>query len=364
MRIIHLTTHLNRGGITSYVYSLAVNFKKRNHSVIVASSGGELENEIISQGIRHLSIPIATKNEISPKIFLSFFALSKFIQKEPLEIIHAHTRVTQVVGELLSKKFKIPLVTTCHGFFKPRLIRRKIPCWGDRVIAISQSVKEHLIRDFNVREDKIRLIYNGVNTTKLNNYTDFQLQQIRQKFYIEKGSFVVGTISRLSDIKGLDYLLRAAKIILSQKKDFIFLIIGSGKQKDWLMRLTYTLGIQENVRFIDTCDDCFIFLSLMDLFVMPSLQEGLGLAILEAQLRGVAVIASNVGGIPEIVRHNLTGILVKPKDEHSLANAILNIRDDIQLRLSLADNAKKMVLKDFTEEKMIEKIELVYKELL
>ena len=363
MKILHLTTHLNKGGITSYVFSLALQLKEKSHIVCVASSGGELTDVFKKNGIGHIDIPIRTKNEFGLKQMLSYFALKKYLQNNKFDVIHAHTRVTQVLGATLSKKFNIPLVTTCHGFFRPRFHRKRFPCWGDRVIAISKGVKGHLINDFNVREKSIRLVYSGINIDNYKEYSEEQIDKIRNEHNISKDNFVVGTIARFSDVKGLDYLLKAAEIILKENDNFVFLLIGTGKEEDSLKKTSQELNIQHRVRFINSIVDSKIYFSIMDVFVMPSLQEGLGLAILEAQLHRIPVVASNVGGIPEIVRHNSTGILVEPKDRSSLAKAILQVKNDNSLRGLVVENAYQMVRKDFSLKLMADNIEKVYLEL-
>jgi len=364
MKILHLTTHLNKGGITSYIVSLAMQLKKKGHVISVASSGGELVDAIKKDSISHIDIPIRTKCEISPKELFSFLILRKYLKEENIDIIHAHTRVTQVLGTMLSKKLKIPLITTCHGFFKPKFHRKKIPCWGNRVVAISKGVKDHLINDFNIKENNISLVHSGINVDNAKECSSQQKEEIKSKFNISKDNYVVGTISRFSDVKGLDYLLKAAQIILKDKDNFVFLLIGAGKEEEKLKEISKELGIQDKVRFITSFQDSKKFFSVMDVFVMPSIQEGLGLAILEAQLHKVPVVASNVGGIPEIVRHNSTGILIEPKDQHSLAQAILQLKNDNNLRSSIIEKAYQMVISDFSLKQMAERIENIYKELV
>ena len=162
MKILHLATHINMGGIGRYVTNLAKTLKGRGHTVLVTSSGGELEKVLSREGIKHIYLDIRTKSELSPKVIKSFFALKSFIKEEKIDLIHAHTRVTQVLAALLSSHLKVPYVTTCHGFFRKRLGRRIFGCWGQKVVAISEAVKNQLIHDFNVDEERIALIHTGV----------------------------------------------------------------------------------------------------------------------------------------------------------------------------------------------------------
>ena len=117
MNILFLTTHFNTGGITSYILTLGEALVKSGHKVWVASSGGKDVARLELAGMRHVQINIRTKSEISPKLGLSFVPLKDLIQKEGINIIHAQTRVTQVLGFFLSRLIGVKMVTTCHGFF-------------------------------------------------------------------------------------------------------------------------------------------------------------------------------------------------------------------------------------------------------
>ena len=121
MKILLLTTHMNLGGIGVYVLLLAKGLTKRGHEVFVASCGGNLIGLLESFGARHLKIDIKTKAAISPKVFLARKEVTRIIKEKNIQLIHAHTRVTQMLAYLVSRKTNIPYLTTCHGFFKPKL---------------------------------------------------------------------------------------------------------------------------------------------------------------------------------------------------------------------------------------------------
>ena len=157
MKILLLTTHLNIGGISTYVLSLAKALKAKGHDVFVASSGGTLVAELTTGGVSHLKIDIRTKSEISPKVFKAIFDIYRIAKRLDIDVIHAQTRVTQVVGFFASRLCRKKLVTTCHGFFRKNIGRTLFPGWGDRVIAISEAVQEHLVKDFHVKKSRISM---------------------------------------------------------------------------------------------------------------------------------------------------------------------------------------------------------------
>ncbi|MBF0522642.1 MAG: glycosyltransferase, partial [Candidatus Omnitrophica bacterium] len=163
MNILFLTTHLNSGGITSYLFTLSKGLIQRGNTVHIVSSGGNMEQEFVAMGAKSVILNIKTKSELDPKIYIALPRLKKYIRQNHIDIIHAQTRVTQVMANFLKQLTHVPYVTTCHGFFKPRLFRRIFPCWGDMAIAISPSVMEHLHNDFRRNPLEIALVRSGID---------------------------------------------------------------------------------------------------------------------------------------------------------------------------------------------------------
>lgn len=377
MNILYLTNHLNVGGISSYILSLSSALKTRGHNVYVASSGGELLGEFLEKGVIYIPIPIRTKQEVSPKILFSMFKLSKLNSKNNIDIVHSNSRTTQVLGCLLGSRLNIPHIFTCHGFFKKRFFRRVFPCWGNKIVAISKEVKEHLINDFKVKEEDIRVIHNGIDIEKFRKpITDGSTtltigtelsrsadnREPRKKDLGLGSGPVVGIIARLSDVKGHIYLIEAMSRVLKDIPDAQLFIVGEGKMKTKLLLLARRLGIGEKVFFIPSVSDTRGVLSVMDLFVMPSLEEGLGLSLMEAMAAGRAVIGSDVGGIKSLIRDNSNGLLVKPQDINALTLAILNLLKDPEKRKIMGNNARDFISRNFSQEQMVSLTEEVYQE--
>ncbi len=363
MNILYLTTHLNIGGITSYVLSLAKGLKKRGHNVFIASSGGELLAKFTESGIRHIRIAIKTKQEFNPLVFISLLKLLYFVKKDKIDIIHSNTRVTQVLGTLTGHYARKPHISTCHGFFKKRFFRKVFPCWGRKVIAISHSVKEHLVDDFDVSEEDIRVIYHGIDLDKFKTKNPKSKMEIKKSLGLGQGP-VVGIIARLSDVKGHTYLIEAMKEVLKNIPDAQLLIVGEGKMKENLAALVKKLGIEKSVFFLSNAYNMPDVLSAMDLFVMPSLKEGLGLSLMEAMAFGLPVIGSDVGGIKTLIRDGQNGLLVKPADSRHLAFRISELLLDPEEAWHLAQVAKAFINKNFSQDKMALETEGVYSECL
>lgn len=361
MKILYLTTHLNVGGITSYLLSLAKGMKKRGHSVYIAAAGGELAHSFTKEGIPYISLPIKTKLEVHPKILISLFKLLRYIKEQDVEIIHSNTRVTQVLGCLIQRFCGRPHISTCHGFFKPKFSRKIFPCWGDKVIAISQEVKEHLHKDLGVSEEKIRVVYNGIDLEKFQIPNPKSQLEIKKKFGLGEGP-VIGIIARLSDVKGHAYLIQGMPVVLGKVPQAQLLIIGEGREEPKLKDLSAKLGIEKNVFFLPSAYNTAEALEAMDLFVMPSLKEGLGLGLMEAMASGLAVIGSEVGGIKSLIKDGYNGLLVEPKDSSVLSSAILKLLKDQSLRVFLGNNARNFIHQNFSQDKMVLETERAYRE--
>ncbi len=361
MNILFLANHLNVGGISSYLFTLASGLKEKGHNVYLASSGGELAGKFSASGIKHITAALKTKKEISPKIIYSFFKLRKAIKTNNIDLIHSNSRTTQVLGNLLSRAAGVPHIFTCHGFFKPKFSRRFFPCWGRHVIAISREVKEHLIFDFKLDEKKISVINNGIDIKK---FGDFSQRDNTRKSLGINNEPLVGIIARLSDVKGHIYLIRAMPKVIKSFASSKLLIIGEGKMKGILVKEADDSGIKGNVLFIPEAKNTNEMLSAMDVFVMPSLQEGLGLALMEAMAQGVAVVGSRVGGIKTLIQDKINGLLVGPADVEGLAEAIIMLLKDTQIRRNLGINARRFITENFSKEDMVDKTERVYKECL
>jgi len=358
MNILFIANHLNTGGISSYLYTLGCALKERGHNVHIASGTPNPEEKFSRCGLICISAPLMTKSEVSPKIIFSFFKLRKEISKLKIDLIHSNSRTTQVAGNLLSRHLNIPHVFTCHGFFKPKLSRLLFPCWGSGVIAISREVKEHLVSDLKLDEKKICVINNGIDTGK---FGDFSRREVARGNLGAGDSLVAGIIARLSDVKGHIFLLRAMALIRENFPNAKLLIIGEGKTKNALLKEIDNLGIKDNVLLIPEAKNTQEMLSAMDVFVMPSLQEGLGLSLMEAMAQGLAVVGSSVGGIKSLIRDNENGLLIEPADTGGLSQAIIKLFKDPQMRANLGRNARKYICENFSKEKMAEDTERFYK---
>lgn len=364
MRVLHVNTHLNVGGIGQYIVSLAGALKSRAINCLVASSGGDLEPELNNRGIKHIYLNLKTKSELTPKVLKAAFSLADIVKEEGIDLIHAHTRVSQVASFFASRRTGVPYVSTCHGFFYPRLSRRLFDTWGRKVIAISDAVKIHLEKDFGLDEKRIELVYNGVDTDRFSaSYSVEEIVQAKKSLLLKDGA-VIGTMGRLSPVKGQRFLIEAMKHVISKRKDAQCLIVGGGTEEKALKDMVKGLGIEESIKFTGSNHrDTPLYLSCMDVFVLPSIKEGLGLALLEAMSAGKPCVGSNIGGISDIIKYGVNGLLVPAQDAAAIGGAVLMLLDDKVLSEKMGLKGRELVEERFSLDLMADKIASLYRKI-
>jgi glycosyltransferase involved in cell wall biosynthesis len=369
MKILQLTSHLDVGGISRYTLSLSQRLAARGHQVCVASGGGTMEKTEGNEKLAFYRVPLKTSQEFGPKVFKAVRELTAYLEKEPVDIIHAHTRVAQVVADRLSRRLKIPYVTTWHGIYKMRLGRRLYPCTGAVAIAISGIVERHLRDDFHLSADRVCLVYNGIRTARYVTLPvdETVVQEYRSRWNIPQGCPVIGSMGRLAagEVKGFDLLLAAACLAKKTIPNIHVLIVGDGPRRPFLEDVAERLGILSQVHFVGGVEDVRIPLSLMDVFVFPSRwPEAFGLTLIEAMAAGKPVIATHMGAVSEILRDGQDGILVPAEDIRSLAENVIKLLKDTPLAHAMGQQARLSAQNRFDVERTVAGVEAVYRRVL
>ncbi len=359
MKVLQITTHFNIGGISNYILTLSGAMKKKGVDCLVVSGGGNLEGELKKAGVGHITLDINTKSELSPKVFRAIIPLCKIVKREKVDIIHAHSRVSQVAAFFTSLITGVPYVTTCHGFFRKRL-RKIFDTWGRKVVAISDAVSEHLKKDLGVSADRIELIYSGVDADKFSRkLSPEEMGVIKRSLGLKNGP-LIGAVGRLSPVKGQEFLIMAMPSVIKKFPDAQCIIVGDGNDKAHLKNLALTLKLNGSVLFIPSEPDMAKFLSIIDVFVFPSVKEGLGIALLEALAAGKACVASRIGGIENIVKNRYNGILVDVGDVISIGEAIMEFLGDAELKREMGERGRELVKEKFSLDAMSEKMIELY----
>ncbi len=368
MKILQLTSHLNVGGITRYILVLSKQLMARNHEVMIASDDGSTKSQVKNMGLHHWHLPFNTSVEFSPRVFWGMQQLVQKLVQKPVDVIHAHTRVAQVVAELISRRLKIPYVTTWHGIYKPRLGRRLWPCAGKLTIAISDPVRQKLQQDFHISEKNIRCIHNGIDTDY---YTvppdESAVRTYQSRWKIFSNQPVIGSIGRLAagKVKGFDTLLVAVYLLKMKFPGIQLLLAGDGPRYPFLEDVVRRLGLLNSVRFVGETADIRVPLALMDLFVFSSRwPEAFGLTLVEAMASGKPIVATRVGAVPEIIQHGINGWTIPSDDPLAMAEGIARLLNDRALASQYGRQAQIRAREAFNFDRMTSQIEAVYREVL
>jgi len=358
MRILQILPELRVGGVETGTVDFAKYLKEHGQHNVVVSNGGALVEEIEKNGIRHYTLPVHKK---SFWVMLRCVkALRKIILEENIEIVHARSRVPAWVAFFACRGTAAQFIVTCHGYYSKQPFSA-IMAWAKLTIVPSEVIGHHMIDDFRVPAETIRCIPRSVDLKK------FTFNRAEAP---GKTTPVIAIVGRLSPIKGHIYFLRAiAKVIRSNPYVRVW-IIGDAPPKREAYRaelesMVRHLGLSEKVEFLGSRKDVPQLLSQVDVLVMAStVPESFGRVILEAQAAGAPVVATNVGGVVEIIDDEKTGLLVIPKDPDAMAAAILRILNDPKLARQMVEEAKKKIEANYTLEHMASQTIAVYEELL
>lgn len=365
LKILHLTTHINIGGITVYIMRLIPQLRKMGIETFIASSGGECDSKFSQLGATQFKISIKTKSEMRPKLVVAIFQVIRIVTENKIQVIHAHTRVTQVVAYWVSRFTGVPVVTTCHGFYKNRLGRRLLPAWGNRTIAISEIVEEQLRNVFKLPSKQIRLVYNGVDYESMDQSAkNHSRRDVRTSLGYEDCHFVVGIVARIVEDKGHEFLIRSVHDVSKSYPNVRLLVVGEGRDKLKCQLLAKKLGIENLVQLAGNFHDVTIPLLAIDVFVLPATwREGFGLSIVEAMAMRRPVIASDIWALNTVIQDTKTGFLVPPKEVKPITDLIIRLIEDPKLCSDLGVQARCVVEKIFSIQRMASQIANVYHEL-
>ncbi len=360
-KIIYIITKGNFGGAQRYVFDLATSLAKENFDVLVATGEGTTLNEKLERcHIRTTSIPFLKRNINPLQEIIALFSLLKLFREERPDIIHLNSSKAGALGGLAGRLAKVPkIIFTGHGWafneersFVSRILIG-ITHWitillSHKTIAVSKRVFDQ-ISIFPFIGKKITIVHNGIGPQ---NY--LPKEEARQELYKEKTeSLWIGTISELHKNKGLDFIIQAFAKIASTNKNIELFIIGDGEEQKKLRALSQKLGIQNIVNFLGFKKEASRYLQAFDIFTLTSRTEAFPYALLEAGSAGVPIIASRVGGIPELISNKENGILVEPGNIFDIEYALRDLIQNPEKRNTFSLLLKKKVEEFFSLKVML-----------
>lgn len=384
IKVIHVVTRFDKGGSAENTFLTVMGLDKQKYDVLlvkglsVESAMGAEERKAVGHslsraeraGVRISTVPDLVRDIRPVKDWRAFWALLNIFRRERPHIVHTHTSKAGFLGRWAARLSKVPLIVhTPHGhvfwgyFNRPTslfyaLLERWTARITDRIVVLTEQEKKDHLSFCIAPEDKFEVVHSGVG---LDNFRSVcrDPAQTRKDLGIPSCAAVIGTVGRLTPIKGHRFLIEAARGVLAEHPDTVFLLVGDGESAEALRSLATRLGVSGNIRFLGWRPDVAEIISAVDIFVFPSLNEGMGRAVVEAMALGKPVVASRVGGIVDIVRDGENGLMVPPADSDELAAAIKSLLSDPAERERLGQEGKRQALL-YDAERMVQRIEVLY----
>ena len=367
-KILLALNHAEIAGTEQHVLKLARHINKNLLDVsVVCFSEGPLIEILKKQNIKVWALKRKKKFD-----FLVARKLFRLIKENKFDLVHSHSGpFACIIGSIA----KVPYaIETRHGLsfnFDDMedlglfnfLINRLKAALVDLTLTVAKTDKTLLNTKFGVPLQKMRTVPNGVDIKELQHQiTNSQI--LKQNLKIDSNYNIVGTVARFTEQKGLTYLVRSIKHIKEKVPNTKFLIVGDGPLRDYLMDLAKELAVFQDIVFTGYQDNAISFMSIFDIFVLPSLGEGMPYTILEAMALKLPVVTTDVFGNRETVLNGKTGFLVPPRDSSALSAAIIELLMNRGTALQMGKNGFYRVNEFFSARKTTEKIEQVYLELL
>jgi sugar transferase (PEP-CTERM/EpsH1 system associated) len=357
--VLHLCESSSTGGAESVLINLAQGLDRdRYRSLVCLLSEGWLKRELDRRRIETLVIPQPRSLDVP-----WLLRVRQLLRERGIHVMHSHEFATNVYASFLSRLTGIPTIATTHGknYYAGKWRRRAAYRFAARnsvMVAVSEDLKRFMAERVGIPPGRIRVVHNGID---LRRYAGGGADRaLRAQLGIGPQQRVIGTVGNLFSVKGQTYLLQACKTVAGAFPDLVLLVAGEGEQLGPLEREAAALGVSGNVRFLGFRDDVPALLQAMEVFVLPSLSEGLPLSVLEALALERPVVATNVGGMPEIVQDGVTGYLVPPADPGALADRILRLLRDARSAAQMGRAGRKRVEAGFGLEQMIGEYQSLY----
>lgn len=372
MKILLIITRLDRGGSAEVVMQVGEGLSKKGYEVKIITGLTREPHEDFDDYTERTGIPVIVipelRREINPLLDLrALLLLYRITKKENPAVVHTHTSKAGILGRWAAWLCGVKIIIHSthghifYGYFGSLkttifLYMERLSAWiTDRITTLSNLEIDDYQRLRLTRREKFVTIAYGIDTEKYRQ-SDALREEMRQILGITPQDFVIGWIGRLVPVKDCGTFLKVASLVKDVPR-MRFLIVGDGPEREKMEAMAEGLGL--NVIFTGTRKDIYAIISAMDLLVLSSLNEGLGHVILQAMAGGKPVVATKVGGVPEVVKDGITGILVPPSNPQEMASAIMRIFRDPQMRRMMGEEGRKRAEK-FDIKIAIDSLETLY----
>lgn len=366
IRIMHVSSSLAFGGLERVIKNFASKLDSTRYAFAACclQSGGLFADQIQEMG---LPVHILGKQRgFSPNLWARLYSL--FV-REKIDIVHTHNFAPLLYSAIPARCAGVKVLVhtdharTCFPDLPRRMmVERWLSRCVDSITAVSDQVKQDLVKYEKIDKGLIKVILNGIEIQDVP--PTVSTIKLREEFQIPEGVSVVGACCRLAEQKGVAYLLKAAAQIVRRNTRIVFLIVGDGELRNDLEHMSTQLGLNAYVRFAGFRSDIVNILNLLDVYVLPSLFEGTPLGLLEAMLARKPVVATLVGSNECIIEDTISGRLVESRNSEQLANSIEEILANPHSALTMGERARERVLLQFSLDRMIGDYDKLYTELI
>jgi len=381
IKVLHIITRLIKGGAQENTLLTVVNLDETRYQTALVSgpsvgSEGEIESKARRLGVDLTIIPELIR-EISPIIDLrALYKLYRFIKRGKYDIVHTHSSKAGIVGRLAAKLAGVPIIIHSphshifYGYYGEFLslvfvwMEKIFALFTDRIFTLTSIGKREHIEYGVGLSSKFTVVHSGVPLEPFLNVKVNKAADKRQEFSLNENDIVCIFVSRLVPVKGHQYLISAIPEVLENVPSAKFVLVGDGELRDELEQQALSLGVKDSVIFTGLRHDVPELLAMSDLFVLSSINEGMGRVLVEAMAVGLPVVATKVGGVPDVVVDGETGILVPSENSKVLAGAIMRLLKDENMRRRMGEAGRRRVNPAFGVEAMVGKIANVYEELI
>jgi glycosyltransferase involved in cell wall biosynthesis len=366
MRILHTDFHHGWGGQANRILNLSRGLADDGHAVLVAAPGdSELLRRAREAGLETDGAFLFARGLRPRPNLRDLRRMKRLLRDGGFDIVHTHGSQDSWIVAFSNRSIRLPVIRTKHNFlpirehFANRWLYGKV---FDRIICVAQAVADQCAAKPYLDAGRLPVIHSAVDLDRFRKADPDQVGRLRREWGEDR--IVIAAMGRLRPEKGHRHLLEAVAGLRGAFPRLLLVCGGAGSLRGELAETVRTLGIDEHVRFLGMRTDVPEILHAADLFAMPSLSEGIATAAIEASVAGLPVVASRVGGIPEVVTDGETGLLTEPGDSADLARALSRLLADSDLRRRLGEAARGKNFDRFTIRSLVEETESIYREVL
>ncbi|HRQ23124.1 MAG TPA: glycosyltransferase [Anaerolineales bacterium] len=373
LNIIYVIDSLKMGGAerltASILRNLSDEFSPRV-CVFKVKDGNPMAEQIEKLGVPVDLLPIPYLRDVT-----ALPRLTRYLKQVKADLVHGQLEFGSMLGSIAAKWHRLPFVATLHTMSSQKVPMKKklhgelefffLRHFCDTVISVSDEARQFYLEISSLRPSQLVTIYNGVELSHFERRDPRKpYDEIRAQLGVPADAKFLTTVAVLRELKGIQFMIRAMPKILEQLPNAYYLIVGGGKYKDELVREVELAGVGSRVIFAGQRDDVADFLNASDVFVLPTLTEALPTVLAEAMAARLPIIASAVGGIPEMITDGENGILLPPADTEALADACLRLLSDEDAAKSMGDAGWSVANRKFNIRVQVEQLRELYLKLI